>query len=66
MYEKYFRGLFDSDLTTVISVTDFLLCVGGSLVLGLLMAFAYMVGTRISEIFAGAENMVAALAKDLG
>ena len=26
---------------------------------------AYMVGTRISEIFAGAENMVAALAKDL-
>lgn len=25
---------------------------------------AYMVGTRISEIFAGAENMVAALAKD--
>jgi enhancing lycopene biosynthesis protein 2 len=27
---------------------------------------AYMVGTRISEIFAGAENMVAALEADLG
>ena len=25
---------------------------------------AYMVGTRISEIFAGAENMIAALEKD--
>ena len=51
MLDSLFRGLFDSDLTTVISVTDFLLCVGGSLVLGLLMAFAYMVGTRYTQSF---------------
>ena len=42
MLENLFRGLFDSDLTSVISVTDFLLCLGFSLVLGLVMAFAYM------------------------
>ena len=42
MLENLFKGLFDSDLVPVISVTDFLLCLGGSLVLGLVMAFAYM------------------------
>lgn len=42
MLENLFRGLFDTDLVTVISVTDFLLCLGFSLVLGLVMAFAYM------------------------
>ena len=33
MPETIFRGLFDTDLTAVISVTDFLLCLGCSLVL---------------------------------
>ncbi len=42
MLENLFGGLFDTDLTTVISVTDFLLCLGCSLVLGLVMAFGYM------------------------
>ena len=32
MLDNLFRGLFDSDLTTVISVTDFLLCMGFSLI----------------------------------
>ena len=41
----FFRGVFDTDLTQVISITDFLLCVGGALVAGLLLALAYMVGT---------------------
>ena len=40
--ESLFRGLFDSELTTVISVTDFMLCLGVSLVLGLIMAVSYM------------------------
>lgn len=26
----FFRGVFDTDLTQVISITDFLLCVGGA------------------------------------
>ena len=42
MFENLFKGLFDTDLTTVISVTDFLLCLGTSLVLVLIMALAYM------------------------
>ena len=49
MLENLFRGLFDSDFTTVISVTDFLLCLGFSLVLGLIMAFAYMYHTRYTK-----------------
>ncbi|MBR2130988.1 MAG: DUF4956 domain-containing protein [Oscillospiraceae bacterium] len=51
MLDNLFRGLFDSDLTTVISVTDFLLCLGVSLFLGLVMAFAYMYRTRYTKSF---------------
>ena len=51
MLENLFKGLFDTDLTTVISVTDFLLCLGCSLVLGLVMAFAYMYRTRYTKSF---------------
>ena len=51
MLENLFRGLFDTDLVTVISVTDFLLCLGFSLVLGLVMAFAYMYRTRYTKSF---------------
>ena len=51
MLDKFFRGLFDSDLVSVISITDFLLCLGFSLVLGLIMAFAYMYRTRYTKSF---------------
>ena len=51
MFEKLFKGLFDTDLTAVISVTDFLLCLGASLVIGILMAFAYMYRTRYTTSF---------------
>ena len=51
MLDNLFRGLFDSDLTTVISITDFLLCMGFSLILGLVMAFAYMYRTRYTKSF---------------
>ena len=51
MLENLFKGLFDTDFTTVISVTDFLLCLGCSLVLGLVMAFAYMYRTRYTKSF---------------
>ena len=51
MLDNLFRGLFDSDLVSVISVTDFLLCLGFSLVLGLVMAFAYMYRTRYTKSF---------------
>ena len=51
MLENLFKGLFDTDFTTVIGVTDFLLCLGCSLVLGLVMAFTYMYRTRYTKSF---------------
>ena len=51
MLENLFKGLFDTEFTAVISVTDFLLCLGGALVLGLVMAFAYMYRTRYTKSF---------------
>ena len=51
MFEALFKGLFDSDLTTVISVGDFLLCLGFSLVLGLIMTLTYMFRTRYTKSF---------------
>ncbi len=51
MFEDLFKGLFDAELTTVISITDFLLCLGFSLVLGLVMAFSYMYRTRYTKSF---------------
>ena len=51
MLENLFKGLFDSELASVISVTDFLLCLGVSLVLGLVMAFTYMYRTRYTKSF---------------
>ena len=51
MFENLFKGLFDTDLTAVISVTDFLLCLGVSLVISILMAFAYMYRTLYTKSF---------------
>lgn len=51
MFSSLFQGLFDSDFTTVITVTDFLLCLGFSLVLGLVMALAYMYRSRYTKSF---------------
>lgn len=51
MLENLFKGLFDTETTAVISVTDFLLCLGFSLALGLVMAFAYMYKTRYTKSF---------------
>ena len=40
--ETMFKGIFDNELAQTIRVEDFLLCLGVSLVLGLIMAVAYM------------------------
>ncbi|MBQ4037642.1 MAG: DUF4956 domain-containing protein [Clostridia bacterium] len=49
--EQLFRGIFDTDLTRVISVTDFLLCMAVSLAVGLLMALAYTFRSRYTKSF---------------
>ena len=51
MLDTLFKGLFDTEYTAVISLTDFLLCLGAALILGLAMALAYMFRTRYTKSF---------------
>lgn len=51
MLSSIFTGLFDTSSTAVISVTDFILCVVVSLVIGLVLAFAYMVKSSYTKSF---------------
>ena len=51
MPADFFRGLFDTDLTTVIAPSDFLLCVFCALVIGLILAAFYMYRTRYTKSF---------------
>ena len=51
MLKTIFKGLFDTDITEIISITDFLLCLGFSLLLGLIMALCYMYRTRYTKSF---------------
>lgn len=49
--DNLFKGLFDAEYVASISVTDFLLCMGISLVLGIILAFAYMYRSRYTKSF---------------
>ena len=49
--EAIFKGIFDTALTQVIGVEDFLLCLGVSLALGLILAAAYMWRNEHSKSF---------------
>ena len=51
MLSQLFQGLFDTDYTAVISVSDFLLCIAVSLVIGLLLSLCYMYRTRYTKSF---------------
>ena len=51
MLNTLFQGILDTDMTSVISVSDFLLCVGCALVIGLILAGAYMYGTKYTKSF---------------
>ncbi len=51
MFSNIFKGIFDSELTTTVSVGDFLLCLGFALGLGLITAAAYMYRTRYTKSF---------------
>lgn len=51
MLENWFRGVFDSQLTTVISLGDFLACLGTALGLGLVVAFSYSFRCRYTRSF---------------
>lgn len=51
MLDSFFRGVFDTDMTSVISVEKFLLCIGVSLVLGLVLALGFMFRNRYTKSF---------------
>lgn len=51
MLNNLFRGVFDTDMSSVITVADFLLCVACALVIGLIMAFGYMFRSRYTKSF---------------
>ena len=51
MLDSVFAGLFDTEMTSVISVGDFLLCVGCALAIGLLLALCYLYRARCSRSF---------------
>lgn len=46
-----FKGLFDNDYVAVISVSDFLLCLGCALGLGIILALTYMYRNRYTKSF---------------
>lgn len=51
MLNNLFRGIFDSDTATTITVSDFLACVVSALVIGLILALCYMYKTRYTKSF---------------
>ncbi len=51
MSDNWFKGLFDTTAQTVITVTDFLLCVAAALVIGLVFAAVYRYRNRYSRSF---------------
>ena len=49
--EEIFRGLFDAEGAAVIGVTDFLLCVGCALLIGIILVSAYVFRSRYTKSF---------------
>lgn len=49
--ETLFQGIFDYDTTSVIAVSDFLLCLGSAVLIGLLLSVFYCVKTRYTKSF---------------
>ena len=61
MLDTLFRGIFDSDSIRIISVSDFLLCLGCGLAVGLILALAYTFRTRYTKSFVGALALLPAV-----
>ncbi len=51
MLDNLFSGIFDSSSTSVISVTEFMLCVVCALVIGLILAACFMYKSRFTKGF---------------
>ena len=51
MLETFFKGIFDTHYISVIDISDFLLCLGVSLVIGLMLAGCSMYRSRYTKSF---------------
>lgn len=61
MLNTLFKGVFDTDMTTVIPLSDFMICVGSALVIGMILAGCYMWGTRYTKSFVATLAMLPAI-----
>lgn len=52
MLDNLFKGIFDSEFASVISITDFLLCLGVALGIGILLAVAFAFKSHYTKSFA--------------
>lgn len=46
-----FKGVFDTELTNVVSIQDFMLCIGFAIILGLIIAFAHCYKSKSTRSF---------------
>lgn len=58
MFADLFQGLFDTDMTSVIAPSDFLICIGSALLIGLILAAFYMYHTRYTKSFVATLSLL--------
>ncbi len=61
MLDSFFTGIFDSELTSVISLGSFLLCLGCALLCGIILTACYIFKTRYTRGFAATLAMLPAV-----
>ena len=51
MLSTIFKGIFDNEFAPIIRLTDFLICIGVALLVGLILSIAYMYKTKHTKSF---------------
>lgn len=51
MLNTLFQGIFDTDMTNVIAFSDFIICMGSALLIGIMLAGCYMWKTQYTKSF---------------
>lgn len=61
MLNQLFRGIFDTEMTNVIALSDFILCVGVALIIGFILAGMYMYQSRYTKSFVATLALLPAI-----
>ena len=61
MLNQLFRGIFDTEMTNVIALSDFILCVGVALIIGFILAGMYMYKSRYTKSFVATLALLPAI-----